>query len=123
MTIWKILNSILKKGTKVRPIAKTAGLLGLSSSNIWKRAQELGQSYLYVMEDPLAGAENSICCGITSRGEAGDYFKLEDLIVLTDEQGQREANNQTLKYISARLGDISDILREISKTLEEDKWS
>jgi DNA-binding Lrp family transcriptional regulator len=123
MTIWKILNSILKKGTKVRPIAKTAGLLGLSSSNIWKRAQELGQTYIYVIHDPLADVENSICCGVRPYDAGGDYFKLEDLIVLTDEQGQREANNQTLKYISARLGDISDILREISKTLEEDKWS
>lgn len=78
---------ILATGTKVVPFKKTAQgrTPGLESFNVWKKAQETGQPFLYVALPPIAGcyAEYLLCdrYGVID----GDYFARSDFTLYKEE--------------------------------------
>lgn len=74
--------SKFQKGDKVAPISKSYSG-PLSSSGIWKHAQEIRQKFLYVNNFKTEEGRNVIVCSYNP-DEGGDYFMEEDLIFYVD---------------------------------------
>lgn len=77
-------------GTKVTPLRKDIGCT-LETSHVWNMAKEMGQNYLYVIENRRLEGRNALTLYYKKITDLnGDYFLEEDVIeynkVITPEE-------------------------------------
>lgn len=99
-----------KKGDKVVPISKNYyGKLG--DSVVYKRAKELGQGFLYVIDYKSIEGNIVVRCQSHNDGYGGDYFLESDLIFYVEEDASQKVT-QLEREVEA-LKNVIKILLEV----------
>lgn len=90
----------LEVGMKVVPKNKSKGKHGLANSNVWKDANEKGQSYIYITRFDSGGV---VVCDHRKGSHSGDYFHKSDLVPYIE---KAKGEVTLTKKVSVEAGDV-----------------
>lgn len=100
-------------GDKVVPVSKTVWGT-LEESNVWKRAKEKNQNFIYINSLNGDGEHGVLTCNeeITEY-DSGDFFRESDLVLYTEETGVTDNVKQLVENLKKLVEEANLAIKEL----------